>query len=70
MNYFKDLVKNYIGPALVAAVLIYGYWSYQTVSLQKQIIQQQTEVLNQLSQVLSGQCQAMLDAQKGQEDAQ
>jgi hypothetical protein len=41
---------------LVAAVLIYGYWSYQTIQVQKIAI-------DEMSQVLSGQCKIMLEQQ-------
>ena len=72
MKYFQELLKNYIGPALVAAVCIYGYWSYQT-------IQAQQVAIDQMSQILSGQCEVMLKQQgyevtkgvnDGQEDEQ
>jgi hypothetical protein len=56
MNYLKDLFKNFIGPALFAAACVYGWYSYQMIQVQKAAI-------DQMAQVLSGQCKIMLEQQ-------
>ena len=56
MSYFKELLKNYIGPALVAGVLIYGWYSYN-------LLKAQEKAITDMAIVLSGQCQQMLETQ-------
>lgn len=54
-------MKNYLGPALVAAVIILGWWAWNDIDIKKQNIEALQKQLNEVGMVLSNQCQAMLE---------
>jgi len=56
MKFYQEFLKTYVGPAIVAAVVIGGYYAYNTIQGQKQVI-------DNLLGVLNGQCQVMLEQQ-------
>ena len=56
MKFYQEFLKTYVGPAIVAGVVIGGYYAYNT-------IQQQKVVIDNLLGVLNGQCQVMLEQQ-------
>jgi hypothetical protein len=63
MEYFKTLFKNYIGPMLVAAVVINGYWAYSTIQVQQAVIAQLQTQTQELSMAIGNQCQTLLERQ-------
>ena len=69
-QYFLDLIKNYVGPILVAAVLIYGYTAYQerqalesTVLMQQEALVELRTQTTELSATLTGHCKELLESQ-------
>ena len=56
MKFYQEFLKTYVGPAIVAGVVIGGYYAYNT-------IQQQKVVIDNLLGVLYGQCHVMLEQQ-------
>jgi hypothetical protein len=60
VNYFKELFKNFIGPILVAATLIYGYWSYATIRNQNAALEIMRSQAQEMALALSGKCQKIL----------
>jgi hypothetical protein len=62
-QWFMEMFKTYLGPALVAACIIGGYWAYNTIDAQAQALEQMRIQTTELSQVLSGQCTQMLESQ-------
>jgi len=61
-QYFLDLFKNYIGPILVAAVCVNGYWAYNTIQIQQAALEALQVQTQELSLAIGNQCQAMLES--------
>jgi hypothetical protein len=69
-KYFIELLKNWVGPALVALVIIGGYWAYSDIQAKGEalrIMSEQTQIVaeqrDSLLQVFNGQCQQLLEGQ-------
>jgi hypothetical protein len=68
-KYFIDLLKNWLGPAMVA-VIIGGYWAYSDIQAKNealQIMSEQTQIVAEqrdaLLLVFNNQCTQLLESQ-------
>jgi hypothetical protein len=61
MSWIKNLVSTYLGPALVAGVLIYGWWSTSDIDTKRAEIDELRKQTETLSLALSNQCRQILE---------
>ena len=69
-KYFIELLKNWFGPAMVAAVIIGGVWAYQDIQAKNEalsIMGEQTMIVAEqrdtLLLVFNNQCTQLLESQ-------
>ena len=62
IEYLKNLLKYWLGPAIAVAALINGWWAWSDVQVKNaQIVELQKQTIS-LSQYLSGQCKQLLES--------